>query len=143
MGNNVDTIGSNKSGKNSGSVFVVDPNPPGMESIPPEDMFKIKIPEIKIPGFGKIGGKIVDFNPFPESVYKFGEKDLTGGGVSSVSSVPSTTGTAVQNSGFKSFGPPNMQILDQSSRSGDTINQSSAIVGNITNAHDSMDPLLT
>ena len=39
MGNNVDTIGSNKSGKNSGSVFVVDPNPPGMESIPPEDMF--------------------------------------------------------------------------------------------------------
>ncbi len=36
---NVNNIGSNKSGKNSGSVFVVDPNPPGMESIPPEDMF--------------------------------------------------------------------------------------------------------
>ena len=110
--------------------------------LPPEDMFKIKIPEINIPGFGKIGGKTVDFNPFPESVYKFGEKDLTGGGVSSVSSVPSTTGTAIQNSGIKSFSPPNMQILDQSTKTGDTINQSSAIVGTITSAHDRLDPYL-
>jgi len=108
--------------------------------LPPEDMFKIKIPEVNIPGFGKIGGKTVDFNPFPESLYKFGEIDLSSKS-SSVSSVPSTTGTAVQNSGFQSFGQPNMQIVDQSSRTGDIINQNQGFVYK-TNAYDSMDPYI-
>jgi hypothetical protein len=38
--NNVQEIGSNKDNdKNKGSVFVVDPNPPGMDIVPPEDLF--------------------------------------------------------------------------------------------------------
>ncbi len=37
---NVTEIGSeNSSGNKKGRVFVVDPNPPGMDVIPPEDMF--------------------------------------------------------------------------------------------------------
>jgi len=40
MDNNVQEIGSNKGNeKNTGSVFVVDPNPPGMDIVPPEDLF--------------------------------------------------------------------------------------------------------
>jgi len=39
--NNVQEIGSNNSANNNkkGSVFVVDPNPPGMDIVPPEDLF--------------------------------------------------------------------------------------------------------
>ena len=38
--NNVQEIGTNKGNdKNQGSVFVVDPNPPGMDIVPPEDLF--------------------------------------------------------------------------------------------------------
>ena len=39
--NNVQEIGSNNSTNNNkkGSVFVVDPNPPGMDIVPPEDLF--------------------------------------------------------------------------------------------------------
>lgn len=38
--NNVQELNSNKSGNDkTGSVFVVDPNPPGMDIVPPEDLF--------------------------------------------------------------------------------------------------------
>ena len=38
--NNVQEIGSNSAGnEKKGSVFVVDPNPPGMDIVPPEDLF--------------------------------------------------------------------------------------------------------
>jgi thymidine kinase len=38
--NNVKEYSSNSSGnKKTGSVFVVDPNPPGMDIVPPEDLF--------------------------------------------------------------------------------------------------------
>jgi hypothetical protein len=59
--NNVDVISSNKSGKKSGSVFVVDPNPPGMENIPPEDLFIY-----------------VKFSAFPRSRATFGGNNLEG-----------------------------------------------------------------
>jgi len=36
---NVEDLSSNKRGAKTGNVFVVDPNPPGMDIIPPEDMF--------------------------------------------------------------------------------------------------------
>ena len=38
--NNVQELNSNKIGNDkTGSVFVVDPNPPGMDIVPPEDLF--------------------------------------------------------------------------------------------------------
>jgi hypothetical protein len=38
--NNTKEYSSNSSGnKKTGSVFVVDPNPPGMDIVPPEDLF--------------------------------------------------------------------------------------------------------
>ena len=109
--------------------------------LPNPDMFKITFPSVDLGPLGKFGGGVKNLNPFPEAIYKFAGLDpLTG--KDPVIPQPSTTGTAVENSGFKSFGPPNMQILDQSSRSGDTITSNQAVVGKITNAFDSMDPLL-
>ena len=49
--NNVQQIGSNNSSDNNkkGSVFVVDPNPPGMDIVPPEDLFiYVKSLEIRL-----------------------------------------------------------------------------------------------
>ena len=109
--------------------------------LPNPDMFKITFPSVDLGPLGKFGGGVKNLNPFPEAIYKFAGLDpLTG--KDPVIPQPSTTGTAVENSGFKSFGPPNMQILDQSSRSGDTITSNQAFVGNKTDAHDAGDPLL-
>ena len=109
--------------------------------LPPPGAFLFNIPEASI-GPLKLGGGTVNLNPIPESVYKFaaGTSGSSVSGTSSVSPVPSTTGSEVQSSGVQSFGPPNMQILDQSSRSGDTVVQNSGLVMQQTSPFDAFDP---
>jgi hypothetical protein len=110
--------------------------------LPNPDMFKITFPSVDLGPLGKFGGGVKDLNPFPEAIYKFAGLDpLTG--KDPVIPQPSTTGTAVENSGFKSFGPPNMQILDQSSRTGDTLYQNQGLVMQQTSAFDRFDPYLS
>ena len=60
--NNVQEIGTNKGNdKNQGSVFVVDPNPPGMDIVPPEDLFIY-----------------VKFSAYPRSRTTYGGNSLAG-----------------------------------------------------------------
>lgn len=119
--------------------------------------------EFKIPGFfaglgrlTRLGGKI-DFGPeggggmldptlkLDELINKIGQINLVIGKTNVAAAIPqgNTTSQQIQNSGYQSFGPPNMQILDQSSRRGDTINNNQALVGTFPSAHDAADSYLT
>jgi len=64
--NNVQQIGSNNSSDNNkkGSVFVVDPNPPGMDIVPPEDLFIY-----------------VKFSAYPRSRTTYGGNSLDGNSI--------------------------------------------------------------
>ena len=64
--NNVQDIGSNSGANNNkkGSVFVVDPNPPGMDIVPPEDLFIY-----------------VKFSAYPRSRLTYGGTSLAGNSI--------------------------------------------------------------